>query len=179
MCAREQHTPPKQAAGLPKRVAGRTATTEVLQYVVLHEVDALALVRRRQAPATAAAHHARAGHAHAGWRAGPQDGVAFQRGNCFAAQQTRQLNPLRASNARTAFDQFRRHWPHRIPHRPAWQSGIPPLSPGPWYWSARSVGPWNTQRVTGVLHTVQARRVAVRHAHCRLRSRARKDRRTR
>ena len=68
-------------------------------------MDSLTLVGWGQAAAAATAHHACAANTSAGGRARPQQRPAFEGGNCFAAQHTGQLDPLRAANTRTSLDQ--------------------------------------------------------------------------
>ena len=78
-------------------------------------MNSLTLVGRRQTTAAAATHDACTANPSAGSRSRPQQRPAFEGGNCFTAQHTRQLDPFCAANARTALDQLCRHFRNRRP----------------------------------------------------------------
>src|SRR5690349_12357184 len=76
-------------------------------------MNSFTLVGWRQTSAATAADHARAADASTIGRSWPQQCPAFEGSYRLTAQHTRQLDPLRAANTRTALDQLCRHFRHR------------------------------------------------------------------
>ena len=101
--------------GTQQYEAASTGATFAGRRRVLHEVNAFALIGRRQAAATAAAHHACASHLYAGVGARAEHRAALERSDRLTTQQTGQLYPLGASDSGAAFDEFGRHLTHTVP----------------------------------------------------------------